>query len=95
MLHETPFLDLFQLDEYVNHPDISAANQYFAKCYKNLLDKKTGYSIQERPVLAYTKDGYNKVYSIQPLEGDLENVKSEKDVQHQQGTSGNCFAIGL
>ncbi|ELU13913.1 hypothetical protein CAPTEDRAFT_219640 [Capitella teleta] len=54
------------IHEYINDPVVSDANRYFAEQY--LKSKNCQTSIQASPVLAYTKDRFNQVYSAQCIE---------------------------
>ncbi|XP_048257212.1 nudix hydrolase 8-like [Haliotis rufescens] len=62
--HEIAKCQWMDLDEYINHKEMSVGNRHIAQCYKDSLSQG-GLALVPSPVISFSGKVYNKMYSVQ------------------------------
>ncbi|XP_067682999.1 uncharacterized protein [Haliotis asinina] len=62
--HEIAKCQWMDLDEYINHEEMSVGNRHIAQCYKESLSHG-GLAVVPSPVISFNGKVYNKMYSVQ------------------------------
>ncbi|XP_013391604.1 nudix hydrolase 8 [Lingula anatina] len=70
------------LDEYINHPDVSHTNKMFAECYLNMIARKEKLSIQPTVVPHFSGTKNDLLYSMLPFP-DTSSSSSSSQEQKQ------------